>query len=134
MIRRLYKLHWRRHIAVSMVLGLLAFVILEANTACVRDMISMEIYGTKPHRIPCSKWPTLDEVEQVVDQHARVVRRVEDVAEAGSILISIDTSSKCPGKAVIIIYYSANRYLESIREIIGDEKYFFGVPYSLKNW
>ena len=81
-----------------MVLGLLAFVILEASTACVRDMISMEIYGTKPHRIPCSKWPTPDEVEQVVDQHARVVRRVENVDEPGSILVSINPMS-CPGQS-----------------------------------
>ncbi len=93
----------------------------------------MGIYGTKPHRIPCSKWPTPDEVEQVVDQHARVVRRVENVDEPGSILVSINPL-RCPGKAEIVIYYAVNRYLESIREIIGDEKYFFGVPYSLKNW
>ena len=113
-------------------MGLLAFAIVEANSAYLRDLLSVSIYGTRPHRIPCDEWPTREEVEQVLERHISVIRRIESV-EPGGIDLSINTRS-CPGRAELYIYYPAKRHIKEIRTIIGDEKYFFGVPYTLRNY
>ena len=132
LLKRLLALRWWQYILVSLVLGALVFTIVEVNTAYARDLLSLSVYGTKPHRIPCSKWPTPDEVKQVIDRHAQVVRRIESV-NPGGILLSINTK-RCPGRAEIEIYYPASRHREAIKRIIGDEKFFFDVPYTLINW
>ena len=122
---------WRYLIGISAG-GLLALAIVEINTVYLRDLVSVSIYGTKPHRIPCDEWPTSEEVEQVLERHTDVIRRIENVKPAG-IDLSINNRS-CPGRAELYIYYPARRHINEISTIIGDEKYFFGVPYTLRNY
>ena len=121
-----------QYLVGTLAVGLLAFAIMEINTAYLRDFLSVSIYGTRPHRIPCDDWPTRDEVEQTLKQHTGVIRRIEFIG-SGSVDLSINTWS-CPGKAELYIYYPAKRHIKTIRTIIGNEKYFFGVPYTLRNY
>ena len=132
MLSRLLDLRWWQYIAISLTLGALIFTIVEVNGAYVRDLLSLGIYGTKPHRIPCSDWPNVDEVEQVIERQAQVVRKIEAV-NPGGVRLFISTRS-CPGRAEISINYAASRHIEAIEMIIGDKKYFYGVPYTLINW
>ena len=132
-LRRVFLgLRWWQYIVGIFAVGLLAFAIWEANSAHLRDLLSVSIYGTKPHRIPCEKWPKREEVEQALERHIGVIRRIESI-KSGSIDLSINTWS-CPGKAELYIYYPANHHIKEIKTIIGDEKYFFGVPYTLRNY
>ena len=39
----------------------------------------------------------------------------------------------CPGRADIRILYATASDRQSIRAILGDGKYFFGVPYQMHN-
>lgn len=125
-------LRWWQYLVGISAGGLLALAIVEINTVYLRDLVSVSIYGTKPHRIPCDEWPTSEEVEQALDRHTDVIRRIENV-KPGGIDLSINTRS-CPGRAELYIYYPARRHINEINMIIGDEKYFFGVPYTLRNY
>ncbi len=121
-----------RYILGVLVLGAALLTAFELNTAYVRDMVHESIYGTKPHRIPCNRWPTPDEVDRVLEQHAEVVRRIESIKPEG-----IDVfvrAGRCRGRVEIGIYYQTWRHRDEIKQIIGDEKRFFGVPYTLFNW
>ena len=130
--RRLLGLRWWQHAAViAMVVGL-TFTVVEVNTAYFRDLASVSIYGAKPHRVPCSEWPTANEVEQLVVRKDQVVREIESV-KPGGIKVVVN-SRRCSGKAEILIYFEARHHIAEIKRIIGDEKYFFGVPYTLANW
>jgi len=125
-------LRWWQYIVGIFAVGLLASAIVEMNTAYLRDFLSVSMYGTRPHRIPCDDWPTRNEVEQTLERHAKVIRRIENV-KSGGIDLSINTWS-CPGRAELHIYYPAKRHIKEIRTIIRDEKYFYGVPYTLRNY
>ena len=121
-----------QYLVGTLAVGLLALAIVEINTAYLRDFLSVSIYGTRPHRIPCDDWPTRDEVEQTLKRHTGVIRRIEFIG-SGSVDLSINTWS-CPGKAELYIYYPAKRHIKEIRTIIGDEKYLSGIPYTLRNY
>ena len=130
-MRHFLNLRWLRYIAVGLILVALAITAVEAKTYYVRDLLAEELWGSKPHRVPCDKWPTPDEVQRVIDQHAQVVSQIESV-NPGIVRVNINTMS-CPGKADIRIHYGSLRDRDAIKAIIGNEKYFFGVPYQMRN-
>lgn len=133
LLHRLSRLRRALVIAAAMALGALALAVLvEANTYYVRDMLHEEIYGSKPHRVPCKEWPTPGEVRQVIDRNAETVSRIESV-NPGFVSVGVNTTRKCPGRADIEILYATYRDRDAIRAIIGDDKYLFGVPYRLRN-
>ena len=116
----------------GLILGTLVIIlVVEANTYYVRDMLAQEFYGSKPHRVPCDKWPTPDEVRRIIDQNAQVVSQIESV-NPGFVRVNINILS-CPDRADIRIWYASYSDRDAIRSIIGDSKYFFGVPYQLRN-
>ncbi len=131
--RRLLGGQWLRYVLAGLVVGVLAFAAVEANTAYVRDLLIESIYGSKPHRVPCDRWPTPDQARQVTAQHALVVRQIESVNPGGVTLFINARKWKCPGRAGIGSYYQTYRDRDAIRAIIGDDTHFFGVPYTLFN-
>ena len=130
-MRHFLKLRWLRYIAVGLILVALAITAVEAKTYYLRDLLAEEFWGSKPHRVPCDKWPTPDEVQRVVDQHAQVVSQIEAV-NPGFTVVNINAMN-CPGRADIRIWYASYSDRDAIKSIVGDQKYFFGVPYQLRN-
>ena len=119
-------------------IGLVALVginllLFEINTAWGRNLVIENIYGSY-HWVPCSQWPTMKEVQRVIDEHALVVSRIEAVTpRSRTVSLYANTDKSCPGKADIGITYGGRRDKDAIRKIIGDDRYFFGVPYRMVN-
>ena len=132
LLQRLLRLRRLYYITAGLILGALVIsLVVEANTYYVRDLLIEEFWGSKPHRVPCDKWPTPDEVQRVVDQHSQIISQIESV-NPGFTVVNINTMS-CPGRADIRIWYASYSDRDAIKSIIGDGKYFFGVPYQLRN-
>ena len=130
---RLWRLRRPRVIAAAAVLAVLAAaMIAEAETYYVRDRLAESVYGWTPHRIPCEEWPTPGEMRQAIDRNADVVGRIESV-NPGHVMVLVNTTEKCPGRADIEIVYASQRDRDAIRAIVGDDKYLFGVPFRLLN-
>ena len=111
----------------------LNLVLFEVNTAWGRNLVIETIYGSY-HWVPCSRWPTPEEVQQVIDENLDVVNRIEAVTpRSRTVSLHVNTDASCPGKADIRIFYGGRRDKDAVREIIGDDKYFFGVPYRMSN-
>ena len=115
------------------VLVALNLVVFETNTAWVRNLVIESTYGSY-HWAPCRRWPTPEEVQGVLDEHRDVVRQIEAVTPGSrAVSLYVNTDKSCPGKADIAITYGGRRDKNAIRKIIGDDKYFFGVPYRMRN-
>ena len=112
-------------------LGLLLVVVVEANTYYIQDMLYLDVYGSKPHRIPCEKWPTPVEVQRILDEHSDIVHRIEAI-NPGFTMVEINTYD-CPDRADIRILYATATDKEAIKSEVGNGEYFFGVPYQLYN-
>ena len=115
----------------GLLLGAALLTAVELNTAYGRDMLHKSIYGTKPHRIPCNIWPAADEVYRLLEQHAGAVRRIESIEPDGIDVFA--RLGRCRGRAEIGIYYQTRHHRDEIKQIIGDERHFLGVPYTLIN-
>ena len=113
----------------------LALIIYECNTEYFRDLYAENILEARRHRVPCEKWPTFDEAERLVEERADVVSRIEAV-NPGRIQFRVrgGDGRGCHGRADIHIYFASVSNRDEIIAIIGDEKYFFGVPYDMANW
>lgn len=121
----------RLHCLIGVLLIVLVLTIIEVNTYYVRDLFIESTYGSKPHRVPCDQWPTPDEVRQVLNEHSQVVRRIESI-NPGFTAVNINTLS-CPGRADIRILYATASDRQAIELILGEGKYFFGIPYQMRN-
>ena len=103
------------------------------NTAWGRNLVIESLYGSY-HWVPCSQWPTPEEAQRVLDEHPQVVRRIEAVTpRSKTAALHVNTDESCPGKADIRITFGSRRDKDAIREIIGDDKYLFGIPYRMSN-
>ena len=122
----------RLHFVLGLILlGVLVLAVVEARTYYGRDLLMETAYGSKAHRVPCDQWPTPDEVQRVIDRHQEVFRQIESI-NPGFTVLDINTLS-CPGRAAIEILYATAKDREAIKLILGDGKYFFGVPYQMRN-
>ena len=91
--------------------------------------------GPGPHRVPCENWPTAEEAQRILDRHADVIMQIQAV-EGVSLYLSL---RRCKGassvrRAELVIEYPGSKQREAIQAIIGDERFFFGVPYALFNY
>ena len=116
------------------VLGGLILIVVEANTACLQDMVIKGGAGSKRNRVPCEQWPTLEEVRRVIDDNPKVVKQIESVnPRRGMVTVEVGRTARCPGKAYLLIYFPGRSDGHAIRSIIGDQDYFLGVPYEMRN-
>ncbi len=130
LLRRPLRLPHLLGVIATLVLGaLVVTVVVEANTYYARDRLKEAVYGSKPHRVPCEEWPTPREARRVIDQYAETVSRIEYV-NPGFVQVEVNTAKRCPGRADIRILYASRRDRDAIKSIIGDARYFFGVPYN----
>ena len=116
----------------ALILVVAVLVVVEANTAFVQDLALEALMGTKRTRIPCAQWPTPDEARQAIDAHPRVVSQIVAVSPR-VVSVEVEQRKRCPGRALIMIYFPGRREGNAIKSILGDESYFFGVPYEMRN-
>ena len=115
---------------LTIVVAILAVV--EANTALVQDSVSEALLGTKRTRVPCAQWPTPDEARHAIDEHPQVVNQIVAVSPR-VVSVEVEGRKRCPGKALIMIYFPGWREENAIMSILGDEIYFLGIPYEMRN-
>ena len=120
---------------LTLLLAALAFGVFECRTAYVRDRLAISLYGSAPHRVPCENWPTAEEAQRILDRHADVVMQIQAV-KGVSLYVNL---RRCRGasavqRAELVIEYPGSKQREAVWAIIGDERFFFGVPYSLVNY
>lgn len=125
----------RPYVIPSLLLGALAFGVFESNTAYVRDWLAVSLYGSPPHRVPCEDRPTEEAAQRILDRHAEILEKIEAVDGVEWYL----STRRCRGgsavrRAELIIEHPASKQRDAVRAVIGDEKFFFGVPYGLVNY
>lgn len=91
--------------------------------------------GPEPHRVPCENWPTAEEAQRILDRHSDVIMQIQAV-EGVHLYANL---RRCKGassvrRAELVIEYPGSKQREAIQAIIGDERFFFGVPYALFNY
>lgn len=91
--------------------------------------------GPEPPRVPCENRPTAEEAQRILDRHADVVMQIQAV-KGVSLYVNL---RRCRGasavrRAELVIEYPGSKQREAVQAIIGDERFFFGVPYSLFNY
>lgn len=115
---------------------LLLAIVVECNTAWVRDYwISQD--ASMVHRVPCRKWPTRAEAERIIETRAAFFKRIEEISPdyiSISVGDTMNSFRRCPGKANITIWFAGRAQGEAIKAIILDDKYIFGIPYSIINY
>ena len=120
------------HILTGIMLIVIGLVAIQAtpSLSCTRTIY--ETRGSRIHGVPCHKWPTFEEAERIMEERADIIQRIERIR---AVDVSLE-SGKCSGKAQLIIYFGGRSNIESrdeAWEIIGDDEWFFGIPYSLVN-
>ena len=133
LLRSLLGIGRLRYVVVGLALGVLLLATVEVRTAYVRDAVLEYVYGSAPHRVPCDKWPTLEKARRILHQRSDVVGRIASV-NPGFVTLRLD-SRRCAGtgRAEVVIEYATRSDREAIRAIVGDKKYFLGIPYLMRN-
>ncbi|MCK4825945.1 hypothetical protein KA005_59905, partial [bacterium] len=123
----------RKHkLLAILIAALIVFVFIAKKTHLVGRFVSSYVYDSKIHYVPCSKLPTVAEVERIVEEHRDVVDKIKQVYPGYIFFEFGPCGEKCPGKADIAISYSSHEDRVKIEKIING-KTFFGIPYSLHN-
>ena len=117
-------------VIIVVVVACLGVLAIEAQTKIVRRAYDNFVLDNENHYLPCEKLPTEAEVRRIAQEYRDVIQSMEQV-NPGFVGVDIDTT-RCPGKADIIVWYASHRDRVAIARIIGGET-FFGVPYRLQN-
>lgn len=109
---------------VVILIILVAFVWIEAETHFIQELISSAVYDNKMDYISCEELPPLSEVQRIMEDQKGVIQQIESI-DPGLILVYIDSS--CPGKGSLVIEYPSHADRLQIEELIGNT--FFGIPW-----
>ena len=142
----------KRLIDVGTLLGILAFVIWEAATATVRDVIVETTYIYYPYwiregrtvryRLSCRSWPTEAVARQTMEEYAAVFHRIDSLGRSPSYVAVKLNTWNCPGKAALDIFQDEPSDYEATQGILalvgGDtrlmrhprDRRLFGLPYN----
>ncbi len=123
---------WLLLVAALMLTGV------EVGTGQILDTCTGLTAQAKINRVPCYKWPTIAEIERILAEHPEAVKRIENAPPSGaSVAIGTARNSwsglifRCQGKGFLDISYGGYWEMREIKSIIGDRKYFLGIPYEL---
>ena len=116
-------------------LAVLVLAGIECNTAFVKNATIGAVFGGGDVR--CIYWPPLETAQRIVSEHSDTIQKLHQVPDSWIWQIQISEkdgldwfSRKCPGRSILIIQTYANHEERMMmRDIIGDDRYFFGVPY-----
>lgn len=96
-----------------------------------RDVYNNVVLDNYDHWLPCSKLPTLEQVEAVMARHEDALARIRAVEPTPGVYILVD-SHTCEGHADIVIEYGGHSQREHIEKLL-DNRTFFGIPVRLRN-
>ena len=116
-------------------LAILVLMGIECNTAFVKNATVGSVYGRSD--VPCVYWPPLETARRILSEQSDVIRQLHDIPGSSIQRIIISErddlgwiSKKCPGRGILIIQtYANHEERKMMRAIIGDDRYFFGMPY-----
>lgn len=80
---------------------------------------------------PCSSFTERSEIQQVLDEQASMVRKIEDV-HPGHVEVFVRDIERCPGKAMLEIGYASEEDRQKIERMVGQQLY--GLSYRMFNW
>ena len=75
----------------------------------------------------------MEEAERIMETHAAIFKQVEEFRPNHVYMYTSSGMSffrSCPGKYNIIIIFDSRSDRDAIEGIIGDDKFFLGIPYS----
>ena len=87
--------------------NILSAVLLEATAQVIRRAYDPYVLDDRDHYLPCSRWPSLLEVERILQEHQATLRQIEQV-NPGNAGVEVD-STACPGKADLVIWYATRQ-------------------------
>ena len=106
----------------------------ESQTAVIRDQSARLLMGHRAHhRVPCSQWPTYAEVERRYAENRSLIEAIESAGRWGSTVYIRSGRSECADRAEFYIQYAGRRERDAILQLIGDDRFLLGVPYSMRN-
>ena len=116
-------------------LAILVLAGIECNTAFVKNATIGAMFGRSD--IPCTYWPPLETARRILGDHSDTIQKLHQVPDSWIWQIQISEndglgwlSQKCPGRGILIIQtYANHEEMMMMRDIIGDDRYFFGMPY-----
>ena len=134
-LRRCWRQWWRPPysylVALLLVGGCTAW---EAQTAVIRDQTARLLLGHPAHhRVPCSQWPTYAEAKRRYAENRSLIDAIESAGRGGSTVYIHPGLGQCADRAEFYIEYAGRRERDAIRQLIGDERFLLGVPYSMRN-
>lgn len=117
--------------AAALVLGVL---VVEVNTYYIRDLWRLWVYNDRFIRVPCSEWPDLEEAHRIVNRYEHILQRIKDLDPEKTLIHVWEEANgwECPGKGSLSIE-APGKFRREIERIVGDKRYFYGVPMRLIN-
>ena len=93
-------------------------------------LIQTWLYDNRPSGVACDDLPDRAAVQEALDTHAELTRRIEDLDPAVEVLVSEPCDDR-PGAAEILVLYPGGDLRERIEGLLAEES--FGVPTTLRN-
>lgn len=94
--------------------------------------LGYQYFLTQPDskKVACDELPNAQVVQTSLADHASTIQELEKLGPENTIRLEADTT-RCSGKADILIYYGTESQRAKIKQNIGDT--FFGIPYRMAN-
>ena len=89
-------------------MAILVLAGIECNTAFVKNATIGAVFGRSD--ILCTNWPSLETARRILSEHSDTIQKLHQVPNSGIWRVLIEERMM-------------------MRDIIGDDQYFFGVPY-----
>jgi hypothetical protein len=80
---------------------------------------------------PCSSLTERSKIQQVLNEQASMVRKIESV-HPGHVQVMVQDIERCPGKAMLEIGHATEKDRQKIERMVGQQ--FYGLSYRMINW
>jgi type III secretory pathway lipoprotein EscJ len=80
---------------------------------------------------PCSSFAERSRIQQVLNEQASMVRKIEGV-HPGQVRVIVRDVERCPGKAMLEIGHATEKDRQKIERMVG--RSFYGLSYRMINW
>jgi len=91
--------------------------------------LQMWLYGSRASGVACADLPSVAQVQAALDEHADVVRRIEDVGDQVDVLLT--ATCEDPSRAELVVVYPGRHERREVEAILS--RHDLGVPVSWQN-